>query len=387
MLSWLLSSCALLCGFISFSARWFASTSLCSLSLMAASPCLRRRSSLFPLHAFSSRPQPPTSFACCVCVCLFVYSCVSECPCVSAASLQLISRASVCCWTERTFPFISTDANTSGHLIVMMIKLLYMEWGSVRQKPWTGPQSVTVTQLQLVCSPSHTPTLHWLQRAPVHFAAQPELFRLTARQHRHFGSQECVSRLWLCPHRCWEVSCSTQGSLWCAEVACKSRAPGIFRHFISSRPHNVPSARAFTINLFCVRRLPRCSSDSRSALPKDTDSPWGPGSIRLTCPSVSLVSQTPEPTPHHRSSALHLVTLCLPLLLLRTLSPAKSPTSSTGSIASSRRYPYPMPPLPDDQRKANRQSARASARLWLEITFHRAAAAIKRTSAAGAGIF
>ncbi|XP_067093410.1 disintegrin and metalloproteinase domain-containing protein 22 [Osmerus mordax] len=43
-----------------------------------------------------------------------------------------------------------------------------------------------------------------------------------------------------------------------------------------------------------------------------------------------------------------------------TLSPAKSPTSSTGSIASSRRYPYPLPPLPDDQRKANRQSAR----LW-----------------------
>ncbi|XP_010900799.1 disintegrin and metalloproteinase domain-containing protein 22 isoform X4 [Esox lucius] len=43
-----------------------------------------------------------------------------------------------------------------------------------------------------------------------------------------------------------------------------------------------------------------------------------------------------------------------------TLSPAKSPTSSTGSIASSRRYPYPMPPLPNDQRKANRQSAR----LW-----------------------
>uniref|UniRef100_A0A665UUN1 ADAM metallopeptidase domain 22 n=1 Tax=Echeneis naucrates TaxID=173247 RepID=A0A665UUN1_ECHNA len=43
-----------------------------------------------------------------------------------------------------------------------------------------------------------------------------------------------------------------------------------------------------------------------------------------------------------------------------TLSPAKSPTSSTGSIASSRKYPYPMPPLPDDQRKANRQSAR----LW-----------------------
>uniref|UniRef100_A0AAY4A750 ADAM metallopeptidase domain 22 n=1 Tax=Denticeps clupeoides TaxID=299321 RepID=A0AAY4A750_9TELE len=44
----------------------------------------------------------------------------------------------------------------------------------------------------------------------------------------------------------------------------------------------------------------------------------------------------------------------------RTLSPAKSPTSSTGSIASSRRYPYPLPPLPDEERKANRQSAR----LW-----------------------
>ncbi|XP_076869019.1 disintegrin and metalloproteinase domain-containing protein 22 isoform X2 [Brachyhypopomus gauderio] len=43
-----------------------------------------------------------------------------------------------------------------------------------------------------------------------------------------------------------------------------------------------------------------------------------------------------------------------------TLSPAKSPSSSTGSIASSRRYPYPMPPLPDEERKANRQSAR----LW-----------------------
>ncbi|XP_071468234.1 disintegrin and metalloproteinase domain-containing protein 22 isoform X7 [Marmota flaviventris] len=43
----------------------------------------------------------------------------------------------------------------------------------------------------------------------------------------------------------------------------------------------------------------------------------------------------------------------------RTLSPAKSPSSSTGSIASSRKYPYPMPPLPDEK-KVNRQSAR----LW-----------------------
>ncbi|XP_078199058.1 disintegrin and metalloproteinase domain-containing protein 22 isoform X37 [Callithrix jacchus] len=41
-----------------------------------------------------------------------------------------------------------------------------------------------------------------------------------------------------------------------------------------------------------------------------------------------------------------------------TLSPAKSPSSSTGSIASSRKYPYPMPPLPDEEKKVNRQSAR-----------------------------
>ncbi|KAM5255811.1 disintegrin and metalloproteinase domain-containing protein 22 [Ctenodactylus gundi] len=41
----------------------------------------------------------------------------------------------------------------------------------------------------------------------------------------------------------------------------------------------------------------------------------------------------------------------------RTLSPAKSPSSSTGSIASSRKYPYPMPPLPDEE-KVSRQSAR-----------------------------
>ncbi|XP_076422396.1 disintegrin and metalloproteinase domain-containing protein 22 isoform X5 [Peromyscus maniculatus bairdii] len=45
---------------------------------------------------------------------------------------------------------------------------------------------------------------------------------------------------------------------------------------------------------------------------------------------------------------------------LRTLSPAKSPSSSTGSIASSRKYPYPMPPLPDEEKTVNRQSAR----LW-----------------------
>lgn len=43
-----------------------------------------------------------------------------------------------------------------------------------------------------------------------------------------------------------------------------------------------------------------------------------------------------------------------------TLSPAKSPSSSTGSIASSRKYPYPMPPLPDEEKKPSKQSAR----LW-----------------------
>uniref|UniRef100_A0A286XW29 ADAM metallopeptidase domain 22 n=1 Tax=Cavia porcellus TaxID=10141 RepID=A0A286XW29_CAVPO len=42
----------------------------------------------------------------------------------------------------------------------------------------------------------------------------------------------------------------------------------------------------------------------------------------------------------------------------RTLSPAKSPSSSTGSIASSRKYPYPMPPLPDEEKAVNRHSAR-----------------------------
>ncbi|KAM4027097.1 disintegrin and metalloproteinase domain-containing protein 22 isoform 3-T3 [Anomaloglossus baeobatrachus] len=45
---------------------------------------------------------------------------------------------------------------------------------------------------------------------------------------------------------------------------------------------------------------------------------------------------------------------------IRTLSPAKSPSSSTGSIASSRKYPYPMPPLPDEEKKPSKQSAR----LW-----------------------
>lgn len=54
----------------------------------------------------------------------------------------------------------------------------------------------------------------------------------------------------------------------------------------------------------------------------------------------------------------HFKTNVTSLWYHRTLSPAKSPTSSTGSIASSRRYPYPMPPLPDEERKANRQSAR-----------------------------
>ncbi|XP_032868893.1 disintegrin and metalloproteinase domain-containing protein 22 isoform X4 [Amblyraja radiata] len=41
-----------------------------------------------------------------------------------------------------------------------------------------------------------------------------------------------------------------------------------------------------------------------------------------------------------------------------TLSPSKSHSSSNGSIASSRKCPYPMPPLPDEDGKASRQSAR-----------------------------
>uniref|UniRef100_A0A4W3JQB2 ADAM metallopeptidase domain 22 n=1 Tax=Callorhinchus milii TaxID=7868 RepID=A0A4W3JQB2_CALMI len=43
-----------------------------------------------------------------------------------------------------------------------------------------------------------------------------------------------------------------------------------------------------------------------------------------------------------------------------TLSPAKSHSSSNGSIASSRKCPYPMPPLPDEEGKVGRQSARVS---------------------------
>uniref|UniRef100_A0A670J5W6 ADAM metallopeptidase domain 22 n=1 Tax=Podarcis muralis TaxID=64176 RepID=A0A670J5W6_PODMU len=50
-----------------------------------------------------------------------------------------------------------------------------------------------------------------------------------------------------------------------------------------------------------------------------------------------------------------------------TLSPAKSPSSSTGSIASSRKYPYPMPPLPDEEKKANRASARVSLTSSLDL--------------------
>lgn len=54
----------------------------------------------------------------------------------------------------------------------------------------------------------------------------------------------------------------------------------------------------------------------------------------------------------------HITFISCVLKRLRTLSPAKSPSSSTGSIASSRKYPYPMPPLPDEEKKVNRQSAR-----------------------------
>uniref|UniRef100_A0A8C8ZV48 ADAM metallopeptidase domain 22 n=1 Tax=Prolemur simus TaxID=1328070 RepID=A0A8C8ZV48_PROSS len=53
----------------------------------------------------------------------------------------------------------------------------------------------------------------------------------------------------------------------------------------------------------------------------------------------------------------------------RTLSPAKSPSSSTGSIASSRKYPYPMPPLPDEEKKVNRQSARVCGNVCHVLTY------------------
>ena len=83
---------------------------------------------------------------------------------------------------------------------------------------------------------------------------------------------------------------------------------------------------------------------------------WHPG-FNLIYLSLCVFGQLiPTPAKKRESNSLTMS----PPLFFRTLSPAKSPTSSTGSIASSRRYPYPMPPLPDDQRKANRQSARAS---------------------------
>ncbi|XP_060136761.1 disintegrin and metalloproteinase domain-containing protein 22 isoform X6 [Zootoca vivipara] len=73
-------------------------------------------------------------------------------------------------------------------------------------------------------------------------------------------------------------------------------------------------------------------------------------------PGLSHTNQTPPQGISHRGSH-HPQTRDRDH---RTLSPAKSPSSSTGSIASSRKYPYPMPPLPDEEKKANR----ASARLW-----------------------
>lgn len=122
-----------------------------------------------------------------------------------------------------------------------------------------------------------------------------------------------------------------------------------------------------------VHHQPRLCSDDPS-LSERLEKCVAQSHTRISPPHVSLcVFGQPDSRdlpPDHRSPAVHLLTPCLPPLLPRTLSPAKSPTSSTGSIASSRRYPYPMPPLPDDQRKANRQSARASARLPPPLLTH-----------------
>uniref|UniRef100_A0A670J4N1 ADAM metallopeptidase domain 22 n=1 Tax=Podarcis muralis TaxID=64176 RepID=A0A670J4N1_PODMU len=93
-------------------------------------------------------------------------------------------------------------------------------------------------------------------------------------------------------------------------------------------------------------------------------------------PGLSHTNQIPPQGISHRGSHHpqtrdrdHRSTFCLFLSIqhLRTLSPAKSPSSSTGSIASSRKYPYPMPPLPDEEKKANRASARVSLTSSLDL--------------------
>ncbi|KAG9342817.1 hypothetical protein JZ751_015689, partial [Albula glossodonta] len=88
-------------------------------------------------------------------------------------------------------------------------------------------------------------------------------------------------------------------------------------------------------------------------------------------------------TDHYQCTAVHIATgqmLWCVTEMGPTLSPAKSPTSSTGSIASSRRYPYPMPPLPDEERKANRQSARRVLQSRRTHSGHRGAQLHRQTS-------
>lgn len=73
ILSWFLSSCALLRRFLSFFVFWFASTSLCSLGLMTAPPCLCRRSSLIPSLPFPPGLSLPSPLhVVCLCVCIVV---------------------------------------------------------------------------------------------------------------------------------------------------------------------------------------------------------------------------------------------------------------------------------------------------------------------------
>lgn len=247
-------------------------------------------------------------------------------------------------------------------------------------------------------SPRHTPRLHLLQCARFHFAEQPKLFRLMARKQRHFGRAECVRRLWLCPHRCWDVSCSAQGSVSCAEVACKSRASGTFRYFIGTRWHNVLSARAFTINLFCVRRplTVRATREVRCPKSQIQHEPQDQSASRV--PLCLWPTRLRRATRHKaaRSASFHVVTRAPPS------SPPQDAVPGQVSHFVHRidcvQQEIPVPHAPSPRRPEEGQQAECQGKCqafaahsvhdsakWLEIRFYRAAAAIKRSSTAGAG--
>lgn len=151
-------------------------------------------------------PWSPFGYACCVLFCRWVSVCRR---CFVPADLTSISVMSVkaLCWHHRwdklwaTTLVICHKASRRNYILfsfvrniticcdikerknilkwftclpllfnTIIILFLYMGRGFLRQKPWTGPQSVMVTQLRLGCSPSHldilpAPNVHLFQRA------------------------------------------------------------------------------------------------------------------------------------------------------------------------------------------------------------------------------